>query len=78
MLSYVLCHVRSKGKCALQGGQAVPQYVGDHPSSVWLVGPFFAAVTGLAFKEVRSVVLLSIHVFQLSCVGWAQAAAVHL
>ena len=38
---------------ALQGGQAVPEYVAQHPSSVWLVGPFFAAITGLAFKEVR-------------------------
>ncbi|DBA79229.1 TPA: hypothetical protein ACH3X1_009044 [Trebouxia sp. C0004] len=35
----------------MQGGQSVPQYVAEHPSSVWLVGPFFAAVTGLAFKE---------------------------
>ncbi|KAK9829113.1 hypothetical protein WJX72_003956 [[Myrmecia] bisecta] len=29
----------------------LPQYVAQHPSAVWLVGPFFAAVTGLAFKE---------------------------
>lgn len=35
-----------------QNGQAVPRYVAEHPSAVWLVGPFFAAVTGLAFKEV--------------------------
>lgn len=36
----------------LQNGQAVPRYVAEHPAAVWLVGPFFAAVTGLAFKEV--------------------------
>lgn len=30
----------------------MPQYVAEHPAAVWLVGPFFAAVTGLAFKEV--------------------------
>lgn len=39
------------GLALTQGGQSVPQYVAEHPSSVWLVGPFFAAVTGLAFKE---------------------------
>lgn len=36
----------------LQSGEALPQYVLHHPASVWLVGPFFAALTGLAFKEV--------------------------
>lgn len=40
------------GLCGLQNGQAVPRYVAEHPAAVWLVGPFFAAVTGLAFKEV--------------------------
>jgi uncharacterized integral membrane protein len=27
------------------------QYVVDNPSAVWLVGPLFAALTGLVFKE---------------------------
>jgi len=27
------------------------QHVASHPAAVWLVGPFFAAVTGVAFKE---------------------------
>ncbi|KAK9843995.1 hypothetical protein WJX81_001397 [Elliptochloris bilobata] len=31
--------------------QPLPEYVASHPSAVWLVGPFFAAVTGVAFKE---------------------------
>lgn len=42
----------------VQGGQSVPKYVADNPSCVWLVGPFFAAVTGLAFKEVSGEPLL--------------------
>lgn len=32
-------------------GVALPAYVADHRSSLWLIGPFFAAITGLAFKE---------------------------
>ncbi|GMH33077.1 hypothetical protein BSKO_00911 [Bryopsis sp. KO-2023] len=31
--------------------QSVPAYVVDNPSAMWLVGPLFAAVTGVAFKE---------------------------
>lgn len=52
-LSQLLCEntVFRKKPSFVQGGQSVPQYVAEHPSSVWLVGPFFAAVTGLAFKE---------------------------
>lgn len=29
----------------------LPAYVATHPSSVWLVGPLFAALTGVAIKE---------------------------
>lgn len=29
----------------------VALFVHEHPASVWLVGPFFAALTGLSFKE---------------------------
>lgn len=36
---------------ALTQPQPVTQYVASHPGAVWLVGPLFAAVTGLAFKE---------------------------
>ncbi|KAL3150605.1 hypothetical protein ABBQ32_000412 [Trebouxia sp. C0010 RCD-2024] len=43
--------VGALGLALSQNGQAVPRYVAEHPSAVWLVGPFFAAVTGLAFKE---------------------------
>lgn len=32
-------------------GQNLIQYVVDHPTAVWLVGPLFAAFTGLVFKE---------------------------
>jgi len=31
--------------------EPVVQHVASHPAAVWLVGPFFAAVTGVAFKE---------------------------
>jgi uncharacterized integral membrane protein len=31
--------------------EPVIQHVASHPEAVWLVGPFFAAVTGVAFKE---------------------------
>lgn len=29
----------------------MPAYVAHHPAAVWLVGPMFAALTGVAFKE---------------------------
>ena len=31
--------------------EPVIQHVASHPAAVWFVGPFFAAVTGVAFKE---------------------------
>ncbi|KAF7839431.1 integral membrane protein [Senna tora] len=45
------------GSCATYVSLAQPanenlvQYVLDNPSAVWLVGPLFAALTGLVFKE---------------------------
>lgn len=30
---------------------SVATYVAEHPSSTWLIGPAFAAVTGVAIKE---------------------------
>lgn len=36
---------------ALTTHESVPQYVAVHPAAVWLVGPMFAALTGVAFKE---------------------------
>ncbi|KAF9619747.1 hypothetical protein IFM89_009089 [Coptis chinensis] len=32
-------------------GQSLPDYVVDNPTAVWFVGPLFAALTGLVFKE---------------------------
>ncbi len=31
--------------------ESITEYVSTHPGTVWAVGPFFAAVTGVAFKE---------------------------
>jgi uncharacterized integral membrane protein len=36
---------------ALTQAESAPMYVASHPSAVWLIGPLFAAITGLAFKE---------------------------
>ncbi|XP_041012672.1 uncharacterized protein LOC121256097 [Juglans microcarpa x Juglans regia] len=36
---------------ALPAGENLVQYVVDHPLAVWFVGPLFAALTGLVFKE---------------------------
>ncbi|KAL1217387.1 hypothetical protein V5N11_028536 [Cardamine amara subsp. amara] len=36
---------------AKPAGDNLVHYVVDHPSAVWFVGPLFAALTGLVFKE---------------------------
>ncbi|KNA06723.1 hypothetical protein SOVF_178360 isoform B [Spinacia oleracea] len=36
---------------AQPAGEGLVQYVVDNPTAVWLVGPVFAALTGLVFKE---------------------------
>ncbi|WCJ26725.1 hypothetical protein M5689_008520 [Euphorbia peplus] len=36
---------------ALPSGQNLIQYVLDNPAAVWFVGPLFASLTGLVFKE---------------------------
>ncbi|KAL2903711.1 Ribosome maturation factor RimP [Bienertia sinuspersici] len=36
---------------AQPAGEGLVQYVVDHPTAVWLVGPVFASLTGLVFKE---------------------------
>ena len=43
--------VGSVGIAATHGDSSVPVFVASHPWSVWLVGPMFAALTGVAFKE---------------------------
>lgn len=34
-----------------EGSTSVAAYVAEHPSSTFLIGPAFAAVTGVAIKE---------------------------
>ncbi|KAG6545300.1 hypothetical protein Mapa_013262 [Marchantia paleacea] len=36
---------------AAPADQGLVQFVVDHPAAIWAVGPLFAALTGLAFKE---------------------------
>lgn len=36
---------------ARPAGDNLVHYVVDHPSAVWFVGPLFASLTGLVFKE---------------------------
>lgn len=36
---------------ALPAGENLIQYVINNPSAVWFIGPLFAALTGLVFKE---------------------------
>lgn len=36
---------------ALPLNESLPSYVFYHPLSIWLVGPLFASLTGLVFKE---------------------------
>ena len=47
---------------ANSGGDGVVAYVGEHRWTMWAIGPMFAALTGLAFKEGM-------------CYGKAEAAA---
>ena len=36
---------------AIQQDESVVQFVASHPYAVWLVGPLFASLSGVAFKE---------------------------
>ena len=42
-----------RGEVALVGGDGMPLpvWVGEHPAAIWVVGPMFASMTGLAIKE---------------------------
>lgn len=42
---------------ALPSNESLAQYVLDNPSALWFVGPLFAALTGLVFKEGKIVLL---------------------
>lgn len=42
---------------AQPAGENLIQYVVDNPTTVWFVGPLFAALTGLVFKEGNLVVI---------------------
>ncbi|KAG6429313.1 hypothetical protein SASPL_107362 [Salvia splendens] len=41
---------------AQPAGKSLVEYVVENPTAVWFVGPLFAALTGLVFKEVSVVV----------------------
>ena len=74
---------------ATQGGtSSIATYVAGHPSSTWLIGPAFAAVTGVAIKEglcygkpeagLLALVRLVVFLIRVVCVSSAVHAAVTL
>lgn len=56
-------------KLAQPAGDNLVQYVIDNPTAVWFVGPLFAALTGLVFKEgiVKEVLLDNLTTPSVSC-----------
>lgn len=53
----VLGSIATSFTLAEPAGQNLVQYVVDHPTAVWLIGPLFAAFTGLVFKEGNLLIL---------------------
>ncbi|KAI3958610.1 hypothetical protein MKW92_007745 [Papaver armeniacum] len=47
----VLGSIAASLRLAQPVGENLPQYVVDHSMAVWFIGPLFAALTGLVFKE---------------------------
>ncbi|KAI3919287.1 hypothetical protein MKW98_030423 [Papaver atlanticum] len=47
----VLGSIAASVRLAQPVGESLPQYVVDHSIAVWFIGPLFAALTGLVFKE---------------------------
>lgn len=47
----VVGSVATYASLAHPAGESLIQYVVDHPTAIWFVGPLFAALTGLVFKE---------------------------
>lgn len=52
-------------RLAQPAGEGLVQYVIDNPTAVWFVGPLFAALTGLVFKE--GIHRLTLLFFYLHC-----------
>lgn len=42
----------------------LPAYVAEHPGAIWLVGPAFAALAGICFKEVGLIEPLLFRLFR--------------
>ncbi|KAI3934709.1 hypothetical protein MKW92_016514, partial [Papaver armeniacum] len=47
----VLGSIAASLRLAQPVGESLPQYVVDHSIAVWFIGPLFAALMGLVFKE---------------------------
>lgn len=45
---------------AQPAGENLVQYVIDNPTAIWFIGPLFAALTGLVFKEGNTMFVLCI------------------
>ncbi|RZC59485.1 hypothetical protein C5167_006789 [Papaver somniferum] len=54
----VLGSVAASLRLAQPVGESLPQYVADHSIAVWFIGPLFAALTGLVFKEGKTLTMI--------------------
>lgn len=52
---------------AQPAGKSLVEYVIENPAAIWLIGPLFASLTGLVFKE--GMVYVVIFPFNFACVS---------
>lgn len=73
----VLGSVAASLRLAQPVGESLPQYVADHSIAVWFIGPLFAALTGLVFKEGKTLTMI----VERKCVkmyGWFNHIFLHI
>lgn len=52
---------------AQPAGKSLVEYVVENPTAVWFVGPLFASLTGLVFKEGMHLYLIAMPEFEFYC-----------